>query len=188
MFSALRQQFEEFIELSEEEIKYVASFFQMKKFKKHAIILHAGELVDHEYFVMKGLLKTALTDEKGKEHILQLAMENWWVSDYDALTTHERTIFEISCLENVEVLLLTLNKKEQLCREMHKMEHFFRLKATSGFINGQKRIIALLKNDAQSRYTELFEKYPSLFQRVPKSVLASYLGVSRETLSRFSKG
>ncbi|MFA6083585.1 Crp/Fnr family transcriptional regulator [Mucilaginibacter sp.] len=186
MYPALRQQFAEFVQLSEEEFDYVASFFRPKKFKKHSIIIQSGELVNHEYFVIKGLLKTATIDEKGKEHILQFAMENWWVSDYQALMSRERSQFNIECLENVELLYLSLSDKNKLCAEMHKMEHFFRLKATSGLINTQKRVLVLIKNDTQSRYNLLFDQYPLLFQRVPKALVASYLGVSRETLSRFS--
>ncbi len=186
MYTELRQQFEEFIRLTDAEFEYVSSFFQTKKFKKHSIIIQSGDIVEYEYFVVNGLLKTSQTDEKGKEYILQFAMENWWVSDYQALITHEPSTFEIECLENVELLYLSFSNKSKLCSEMHNMEYFFRLKATSGFLNLQKRVMALLKNDAQSRYRELFEQYPSLFQRIPKSLVAAYLGVTRETLSRLS--
>ncbi len=188
MYTSLRHQFEEFIQLSDEEFNYVSSFFRQTRFRKHAILIQAGELVEHEYFISKGLLKTALIDENGKEHILQFAMEKWWVSDYHALNTRERSQFNIQCLEDVEAFYLSLSDKNRLCSEMHKMEHFFRMKTTSGFLSLQKRVIALMKNDALSRYNQLYEQYPSLFQRVTKSMIAAYLGVSRETLSRLNNG
>lgn len=186
MYTSLRHQFEEFIQLTDEEFSYVCSFFQYTKFSKHAILIQTGELVEHEYFIVKGLLKTFLVDENGKEHILQFAMENWWVSDYQALNTYDRSNFNIQCLEDVEAFYLSAAHKNKLCSEMHKIEHFFRMKTTSGFLSLQKRVIALMKNDALSRYNQLYEQYPSLFQRVTKSMIAAYLGVSRETLSRFN--
>ncbi|SDM26368.1 Crp/Fnr family transcriptional regulator [Pedobacter antarcticus] len=186
MCIALRHQFEEFIQLTDEEFEYVCSFFHATKFNKHSLIIQTGDVVDREYFVVKGLLKTFVTDENGKEHILQFAMENWWVSDYQALNTKERAGFNIECLEEVEILYFSLADKNKLCDEMPKIERFFRLKTTSGFLNLQKRVMVLIKNDALSRYKQLYEQYPTLFQRVPKSMIAAYLGVTRETLSRLS--
>lgn len=186
MYSSLRHHFEEFISLTDEEFKYVCSFFQHTKFDKHSILIQPGALVQHEYFIVNGLVKTALNDDNGKEHILQFAMEGWWVSDYQALNTGERSSFKIQCIEDVQAFYLSVADKNQLCFEMHKIEHFFRLKTTSGFLSLQKRVMALMKNDALSRYNQLYEQYPGLFQRVTKSMIAAYLGVSRETLSRLN--
>ncbi|BAV05321.1 cAMP-binding domain of CRP or a regulatory subunit of cAMP-dependent protein kinases [Filimonas lacunae] len=184
MSSGLRKQFEEFIELTNAEFDYILSHFQVKKFKKHAIIIQPGDAVYLEYFVEKGLLKTFTIDNDGKEYILQFAMENWWVSDYQAYQTGERAIYTIQCLEDVELLCLSQQDRNKLYEEMPKFERFARLKVTSGFLHTQKRVMALLQNDTLSRYKQLLEQYPSLFQRVPKSMIAAYLGVSRETLSR----
>jgi len=88
-------------------------------------------------------------------------------------------------LEDSTLLCLTATNKKKLCDELHKIEHFFRIKTGSGYVSLQQRILSLLNNDARSRYNELLAQYPSLFQRVPKVLIAAYLGVSRETLSRF---
>jgi len=101
------------------------------------------------------------------------------------LNRYERSELNIQCLEEVQAFYLNLADKNRLCEQMHKMEHFFRMKTTSGFLNMQKRVLALMKNDALSRYNQLYDQYPNLFQRVTKSMIAAYLGVSRETLSRF---
>lgn len=183
-YTLLRKHFEELIDLTDAEFDYMAPHFRLKKYKKHAIIIQPGDSVHYEYFVLKGLLKTALTDESGKEHIWQFAMENWWVSDYQAYQHHEPASFSIQCLEDAELLQLSFTDRNKLCAAMHKFEHFSRMKVTSGFLNMQKRVMALLKNDAQSRYKQLLEQYPSLIQRVPKALIAAYIGVSRETLSR----
>lgn len=182
--SILRAHLQELITLTDGEFEYLCSHFQPKKYKKHTIILHPGDRVHNEYFVVKGLLKTFLTDEDGKEHIWQFAMENWWVSDYQALHHQTPATFAIQCLEEVTLLQLSYSDRNKLCSEMHKFEHFSRMKVTSGFLNMQNRVMALLKNDAQSRYQQLLQQYPTLIQRVPKALIASYIGVSRETLSR----
>jgi CRP-like cAMP-binding protein len=187
MHTALRKHFEELVTLTDVEFERISSVYQVKKFKKHSIILQPGDTVNHEYFVLKGLLKTFMTDDSGKEHILQFAMENWWVSDYQAVYTGSRASFTIQCLEDVELLYISYDDRNRLCAEIHAFERFCRLKTTSGFISMQKRVMALLKNDAHARYQQLLEQYPSLFQRVPKSLIAAYIGVSRETLSRLQK-
>ena len=184
MHPALRKHFEELVELTDAEFERISACYQTRKFRKHSIILQPGDTVDHEYFVLKGLLKTFMIDDDGKEHILQFSMENWWVSDYQALHTGVKSSFTIQCLEDVELLYISYADRQRLCDEMHQFERFCRLKITSGFVSMQKRVMALLRNDAQSRYQQLLEQYPSLFQRVPKALIAAYIGVSRETLSR----
>lgn len=183
-FSILRTHLEELITVTDDEFGYISSHFKPKKYRKHSIILQPGDNIYHEYFVVKGLLKTALIEENGKEHIWQFAMENWWVSDYEALQQQQPASFSIQCLEDVELLQLSFADRNKLCNTLHKFEHFSRVKLTYGFLNMQKRVMALLKNDAQSRYKQLLDQYPSLTQRVPKALIAAYIGVSRETLSR----
>jgi len=188
MYPALRKHLEELIQLTDAEFGYISSHFQLKRFKKHAIILQPGDIVLYEYFLLKGLIKTFMIDNTGKEHIWQFAMEDWWVSDYYAFHNRGTSSFAIQCMEDVEVLCLSFTDRDKLCMEMHSFERFCRLKITGGFFSQQKRIMALLQNDAQSRYQQLLEQYPSLFQRVPKAQIAAYLGVTRETLSRLRIG
>jgi CRP-like cAMP-binding protein len=186
MSQVFRHHLEKIISLTDQEFDYILSHFQPKKFRKHQFVVQEGNVVDYDYFVVNGLLKAYYANEEGKEHILQFAMENWWVTDYQAYTTRSKATLNIDCIENVELLAISFDNKQKLCTEYHKMEHFFRIKTTSGYVGLQQRVLSLLNNDAQARYQQLFSQYPSLFQRVPKAVIASYLGVSRETLSRMS--
>lgn len=188
MSQVFRHHLEKIILLTDQEFDYILSHFQQKKFRKHQFVVQEGNAVDHDYFVVNGLLKAYYANEEGKEHILQFAMENWWVTDYQAYTTRSKATLNIDCIENVELLAISFDNKQKLCAEYHKMEHFFRIKTTSGYVGLQQRVLSLLNNDAQTRYQQLFSQYPLLFQRVPKAVIASYLGVSRETLSRMSLG
>ncbi|WP_345991025.1 Crp/Fnr family transcriptional regulator [Chryseobacterium sp. Chry.R1] len=180
----LRAHFEEIIDLTDDEFAYILSHFTIKKLKKHQFLIQKDDSVSHTYWVKKGLLKASYTDEKEKEHIIQFAMENWWITDYQAYFTHTKAIFNVDCLENTELLCLSYENREKLCKEMQKVEHFFRKKANSGFVALQKRMISLLSDNIKERYEVLLAQYPDLFQRVSKTIIASYIGVSRESLSR----
>lgn len=186
MSKLLREHFEKITALTDQEFDYILSHFTTKKLKKHQFLVQAGDQVKYDYFVVKGLLKASFTNNDGKEHILQFAMEDWWVSDFQAYFNQTEAILDIDCIEAVEVLCLSLTNREKLCSEMHKIEHFFLRKSNFGYIALQSRILSLLNSSAKERYEELLQRSPILFQRVPKTLIASYLGVSRETLSRLS--
>ena len=186
MSQALRNHFEKLITLTDQEFEFILSHFTSKKLRKHQFLVQEGDPVPYDYYVVKGLLKAYHTDKEGKEHILQFAMEDWWISDYHAYFSQTKATLSIDCIEEVEVLGLSLENRDKLCAELHKVEHFFRKKSNLGYIALQRRILSLLNSNAKERYEQLIAQYPGLVQRVPKTLLASYLGVSRETLSRFS--
>ena len=123
-------------------------------------------------------------DQQGKEYIVQFAQENWWLADYIAYFKQQSSSMYIECMEEGEVLCLTLNNREKLSADFHKMEHFFRVKLTNGYVALQCRIKLLLSGTPQQRYEEFARLYPNLMQRIPKKLIAEFLGVSRETLSR----
>lgn len=182
----LRQHFEKITPLTDQEFDYILAHFTIKKLKKHQFLIQEGDGVKNDYFVVKGLLKASYTNNEAKEHIIQFAMEDWWITDYQAYFGETNATLTIDCIEEVEVLCLSLTNREKLCVELHKIEHFFRRKSNFGYVALQRRILSLLNNTAQERYEQLLQQNPALFQRVPKTLIASYLGVSRETLSRFS--
>jgi len=180
----LHAHIEEIITLTDEEFDFVLSHFEPLKRRKHQYLVQSGEVVNREYWVLKGCIKSYFIDDKGKEHILQFAMENWWITDYESFVQRTPSQTFIDCLEDCELLYITHDKREELTAAMHKMERFWAKKSKHGRIALQNRILSLLKNSAQERYQLLLEQYPHLFQRVPKKLIAAYLGVSRETLSR----
>lgn len=186
MTSEFRNHLEEIISVSDEEFEQISSYFTPKRLKKHQFLIQSGDLQVNDHFVIKGLLKAYYTNDEGKEHIIQFAMENWWITDYQAFFKGQKSSIEIDCIEDCDLLCISFENKEKLCREMHKVEHFFRVKSNFGFASLQRRILSLLDKDAKGRFEEFTQLYPSLLQRVPKTILASYLGVSRETLSRLS--
>ncbi len=184
MSHPLRRHIEKITPLSDEEFAYILSHFAPKRLRKHQFLIQDTTPVTHEFFVVKGCLRAYNMDKTGKEHILQFALEDWWISDYLAFVNQTPASLNIDCLDACELLGLSLYNKEKLCSEMHKLEHFFRVKLTANMVAMQQRILAYLNQTTQERYDNLMALYPQLFQRVPKQYIAAYLGVSRETLSR----
>lgn len=183
----LRAHFEKITPLTDAEFDYILSHFTSRKLKKHQFLVQSGNVVACDHFVISGLVKAYFTADDGKQHILQFGMEDWWITDYQAYFGQTPATLDIDCLEDTEVLCLPFVNREKLCADLHKIEHFFRKKSNSGYIALQRRILTLMNNSAKERYEQLLQQYPSLFKRVPKTLIASYLGVSRETLSRLSK-
>lgn len=186
MHNKLREHIERIVPLSDDEFTFVLNHFTLKKFKKHQFLIQEGEIVKYHYFVLSGLLKLVYTDDTGKQHIVSFAMEDWWESDFYAYYTQTKATMSLECVEDTVVYCLLLEDYKKLCDDLQKIQRFFLEKANFGFIGSQRRIISWLTSNAKERYEQLLKQYPSLIQRVPKSLLAAYLGVSRETLSRLS--
>lgn len=184
----LRKYFEKITPLTDQEFEYILSHFTTKRLKKHQFLVQQGDPVNQEYFILSGLLKAYYTNaDDGKEHIIQFGWENMWITDYEAYFNQCKANLNIDCVEDVELLCLSIYSKEKICADLHKMEHFFRKSSNEEYIILQRRILSLLMNTTKQKYEKMLTCYPSLFQRVPKTLIASYLGVSRETLSRLYK-
>lgn len=186
MSKELKQHIEKIVSLMDSEFDFVLSHFTTKKFKKHQFLIQENNYVTDDFWVVKGLVKAYHRDIDGKEHIMQFAMEDWWVTDYQAYFNQTKATLNVDCLEDTEVLCLSLENRDKICAELHKIEHFFRKKSNAGYVALQRRILSLLNSNAKERYEQFLVQYPTLLQRIPKTLIASYLGVSRETLSRLS--
>lgn len=184
MSQQLRQHIEKIVSLTDDEFNFILSHFTPKKFKKHQFLIQNGDFVTNDFWVINGLVKATQTDIKGKQHIMQFAAEDWWITDYQAYFNETKAVFDVQCLEDTEVLCLSLENRDKMCAELHKAEHFFRKKSNAGYVALQRRILSLLTTNAAERYEQFLQQYPTLIQRLPKTLIASYLGVSRETLSR----
>lgn len=186
MQNKLRIHIEKIVPLTDEEFAFVSKHFIYKSFKKHQFLVQPGEWASYNYYVISGLLKLVYTEESAKQHILAFAMEDWWESDSLAYYTQTKATLSLECIEDTQVLCLSLENYRALCTGLPKIEHFFHEKAIFGFIAAQRRILSFLTTNLQERYEQLIRMHPILLQRVPKALLAAYLGVSRETLSRLS--
>lgn len=185
MIEILKTHIQKTVDLSEIELEKTCSFFEEQHFKKREMIINESDQVEHVYFIVSGLLKLFYTDSEGKEHIISFSMEDWWESDYAAFYTQTKATQSLQCLENTIVLKLSFDNYQQLLTDVPKMTDFFLKKAIGGHISNQRRILSLMTMSAKERYEQFLKYYPSLLQRIPKITLAAYLGLSRETLSRF---
>lgn len=183
-YNLLRIHIQELVSLTDEEWDKVATFFKYRSLKKHQFLVQKDEAVPAEFWIIKGLTKAYAIDGNGKEHILQFAMEQYWTTDFNAFQNQVPATIFIDCIEDSEFFSLRLEDRERLCVEVPKMTNFFRIKSHHGYIALQQRILSLLTETAEERYNNLIKKLPRLIQRVPKKMLAAYLGVTRETLSR----
>ncbi|HSZ86093.1 MAG TPA: Crp/Fnr family transcriptional regulator [Puia sp.] len=180
----LRQHIAKTASLTETEFDHFFSHFKRQSYKKGQAIITEGHKVTSEYFVLDGCLKSFYINDEMKMFILQFAMPTWWASDYHALYSGEKAMINLDCVTNAEVLCLTNTDREKLCHEIHSVEHFFRWRTNRGYVAAQKRVLSHMNNDVKKRYEELMLQYPELYNMVPKNLIAAYLGVSRETLSR----
>jgi len=170
--------------LTDSEFDYFFSHFKLQSYTKGQTIITEGGKVECEYFVVDGCLKSFYINDDMKMFILQFAMPTWWASDYNALYSKEKAMINVDCITNAEVLCLSDIDREKLCREIHQVEHFFRWRTNKGYVATQRRLLSHMNNDAKKRYEELMIQYPALYNLVPKHLIAAYLGISRETLSR----
>lgn len=180
----LRKNIEEITLVNDAEMELINSFFMLKKVRRSQYLLHEGDDVKHEFMVLSGIYIVYYIDDDGKEHIVKFAHENCWMSDYKAFFKQCHASMFIECIEGGEVLCLTLYGREQLSAELDKMKHFFKARMTNEYVALEDRVKLLLSNTARQRYEEFVKAYPELLQRIPKKIIASYLGVCRETLSR----
>ena len=184
----LKQHISKTATLTDEQFDYFFSHFTPLSFKKGQTIISEGDEVDGEYFVVSGCLKAFFINDDIKMYILQFAMSTWWTSDYNALYSHSRATINVDCITDAEVLCLKSADREKLCAEIHQVEHFFRWRTNRGYVASQKRLLSFMNNDAKKRYEELLALYPELYNLVPKHLIAAYLGITRETLSRLYNG
>jgi CRP-like cAMP-binding protein len=173
-----------FISLTEEEKQTVLSHFSTRSFRKHQYILQEGDITRHETFVVRGLTRTYEVDNKGQEHVVQFGLEDWWVGDLYSFLTETPSNYNIDCLEDTEVRQITKQGLETLYREVPKLERHFRIMIQNAYIASVRRVASTLIKDAAERYHEFVSKYPQIEQRVPNHQIASYLGITPQSLSR----
>ena len=172
------------VNLTPEEIEVLQSLFTHKKFRKHQFILQEGEVSTHDNFIIKGLSRTYRSDDKGQQHILRFTPEEWWTGDLASFLGGKPSIYNVDCLEDTEVLRITYPDLETLFERVPKMNKYFRLLYQRSIISYGLRLVSNLSLSATERYEDFVKRYPDIEQRVPNHQIASYLGITPQSLSR----
>ena len=172
------------IQLSLEAEEYLLSISKKKTFAKGAILIRQGQNVNKIYFVRDGCLRSYCIDKNGKEHTLQFAIKNWWISDYIAIHNNESATLTVECLKESDVIEFNAKKIDGILTLFPEYEPFQRNLLERHIVSLHKRILNQLQLTASERYDLFLEQYPDIEQYTRNYHIASYLGITQESLSR----
>ena len=184
MFQELDKNIAKRIAFNQEEIDFLHSVLVPKKIKKKEFLLQAGEVCLFEAYLVKGIARIYYLNEKGFEVDLLFPAEDWWVSDIGSFTEQKPSQLFIQAIEDCEFLFLGFNSKAQLLTKFPVFERYFRVLVQKSLESVMNRLIGNISKPAEERYLEFISKYPSIPQRVPQHLIAAYLGISPEFLSK----
>ncbi|MEN0054408.1 MAG: Crp/Fnr family transcriptional regulator [Mucilaginibacter sp.] len=183
-FQPLIEHVKKRVDMTDDELAELLSYFSIKKIKKKQYIIQPDFVAKHRNYVIEGAFRAYVIDEKGEEHTIQFAIEDWWISDYNSFIYQQPATMFVVALDDSVVLQITHEQEQKLKAAAHQFETFFRIMAERSAAFQQRRIISNLTQSAEERYTDFLEKYPLVAQRVPQYALASYLGMTTEFLSK----
>ena len=187
MFELLKKHILKRVHLTDEEFDNCRKFFIPKTIRKHQFLLNEGDICKFIGFVNTGCLREYTIDNKGVEHIIQFAISDWWVSDLNSFLSGLPATYNIDALSESEVLLLEKSSRDELLDACPKMERFFRILLESNYVATHQRVSDSLSESAEERYLKFIKTYPKLFEQIPQNQIASYLGITPQSLSRIRK-
>jgi len=172
------------IDLSHEEEEILLSKVSLRKYLKGQFTVQQNDVCKNLNFVISGCLKTFYIDTEGQEHIVLFAIEDWWSSDLGSFITQAPADYNVQCLENTTVIQFSHDNLEELYIQIPKLERLFRKMLEKALVATQQRIIRSFSLSAKERYIKFKELYPKIDQRIPQYMIASYLGITKEFLSK----
>ena len=181
---ALLDYINRYVSLTEEEEAILLSKVTYRKYLKGQFIVQQGDVCKYESFVLSGCTKTFHVDHEGQEHILMFSIEDWWTADMGSFITQNPADYNVQCLEHTELIMFSYDIIEDLYAAIPKIERCFRLILQNAFIASQKRIVRSFSLSAKDRYVYFRNQYPKIEQRIPQYMIASYLGITKEFLSK----
>jgi len=187
MIEVLFKHIEEKVLLTPSDKEVINFFFHPKKIRKRQYLLQEGDLCKNLAFVVSGLLRTYNVDDKGIEHMNIFGWEGWWLSDFNSFLTGEPAIFNIDAIENSEILMISRENYDELTLAVPIMDRYFRILYQNSLVTKEKRLMSNITHTAEQKYLQLLESNPEIVNRIPQNLVASYLGIAPETLSRIKK-
>ena len=176
--------FSRMLPLSDEEKELVKSKFKSRLYRKHQYILQEGDVCKVFNFVVSGCLKMYNVDESGTTHIIQFAIENWWISDLGSFYSKKPSELNIEAVENTTVLQINHEDLLDLYIKAPNFNRIFRVLVENSLVKMQERLLQNLGSDARVRYEQFIKQYPALSNRIPNTYIASNLGITPEFLSK----
>ncbi len=175
------------VDISETEEETILSAFKETSIKKKKDLLVPDDICEYIYFITKGCLRSYFVDEKGVEHIYQIRMDNNWISDLESFFSQRPSKYYIEALEDTQMLRISAEELEQLYKKVPNLERYFRILFQKAYVNALERLNSTMWDSAIDRYNNMLKENPDMFQRVPLVYIASYLGITPESLSRIRK-
>ncbi|MES2573845.1 MAG: Crp/Fnr family transcriptional regulator [Bacteroidota bacterium] len=173
--------------LTDDEQALIVSTFQPKKLRKKQYFLQEGDVSKYAGFIVKGAMRQYSVDDKGTEHIVHLFIENYWANDRESSTMLTPSVYNIDAWEDTELLIITRAEMLDLMDKIPAITKMIRLMDERNAISYQRRLSSTISNSADKRYEEFSTHHPQFIQRFPQHLIASYLGITKETLSRIRK-
>ena len=186
-FAVLRAYLEERASFTDEELQFIKTKFTPRSLPAGDFLQRAGAVAQYSAFVTKGCLRTYTIDSKGKEHIIKFAPETWWVTDVISISTGKPSEYFVQALEDSDLLLIDLKSHETIVETVPGYAAAYRQGLQKHAAAKDQRIVSSISGSAHERYLHFIDTYSSLVTRVPQWMLASYLGVTPETVSRIRR-
>jgi CRP-like cAMP-binding protein len=173
--------------LTSEAEALIEAAFQPKKLRKKQYFLQEGNVCKYVGFIVKGSMRQYTVDEKGVEHMVHLYIENYWAGDRESSIMLTPSVYNIDAWEDTELLIITRAEMLELIEKIPALAEMIRLMDERNAIANQRRLSSTISNSAEKRYEEFADNHPQFIQRFPQHIIASYLGITKETLSRIKK-
>lgn len=186
-YSSILTNIKRFVTLTDEEEDRITSVIKTSRVKKKQYIIQPGFVCQNRTYIVEGAFRVFYLDDEGKEHTVSIGVEDWYVTDFHSYINQSPALNFAEALEDSIIFQMRYEDIEPLCKEIHALSEYFRLTTEKAFAFSRRRVVSNISMTAEQRYDDYVKKYPNIVNRVPQYVLASYLGMSAEFLSKIRK-
>jgi len=183
-FETIKNYVAQHVDLTTDEQEYFVSLLRVNKVRKKQLIVQPDFICKYRSYIYKGAMRAFLVDNDAQEHTIVLGIDDWWIADYNSYIFQQPATLFVEALEETTLVQIDYNAEQLLLETVPKFEKFFRIITQRGYAALQQRLLSNLSKTAEERYEDFLQKNSKLAMKVPQYVLASYLGMSTEYLSK----